>query len=38
MFHLSFLAIVRVIHKVEGAIWREVLQLPDFVRVFSLQG
>lgn len=35
---LSFLAIVWIIHEVESAIWREVLQLPYFVRIFFLWG
>lgn len=35
--YLSFLAIVRVIHEVESAIWWEVPQLPYFVRIFSLR-
>lgn len=34
--HLSFLSIIRVIHKVESAIWREVHQFSNFVRIFSL--
>lgn len=36
--YLSFLAIVRVIHEVESAIWWEVPQLPYFVRIFFLRG
>lgn len=34
--HLSFLSIVRVVHKVKSAIWRVIHQLPNLVSVFSL--
>lgn len=36
--YLSFLAIVRVVHKVESAIWREVHQLSNLISVFFLRG
>lgn len=36
--YLSFLAIVRVVHKIESPIWRVVRQLSNFVRIFSLKG
>ena len=34
--HLSFLAVVRVVHKVECAVGGEVLHLSDLIIVFSL--
>lgn len=37
-FYLGFLAIVRVVHKVKRAVWREVPQFSDLVRIFSLRG
>lgn len=34
--HLCFLAIVRIVHEVESAIWREIVYKSNFVTVFFL--